>query len=121
MIEYFSFYYKRRVSFHLDRNEQPSQLLSEHIFNLFWANHDIHAVLTARTHNIFWWECAVQSWKLLPYFRPKYTIFRALFPTWLSKCIIMYVWKGVQSGTSVSLTLFLLKMYTLFQTPCEVR
>ena len=39
------------------------------------------------THNIFRWGCAARSWKPLPYFRPKYTIFHTLFQTWLSKCI----------------------------------
>ena len=39
------------------------------------------------TLNIFGWGCAARSWKPLPYFRPKYTIFRTLFQTWLSKCI----------------------------------
>ena len=39
------------------------------------------------THNIFGWGCAARSWKPLPYFRPKYTIFHTLFQTWLSKCI----------------------------------
>ena len=40
------------------------------------------------THNIFGWGCAAQSWKPLPYFRPKYTISQfTLFQTWLSKCI----------------------------------
>ena len=39
------------------------------------------------THNILGWGCAARSWKPLPYFRPKYTIFHTLFQTWLSKCI----------------------------------
>ena len=39
------------------------------------------------THNNFGWGCAAQSWKPLPYFRPKCTIFHTLFQTWLSKCI----------------------------------
>ena len=39
------------------------------------------------THNIFGWGCAARSWKPLPYFRPKYTIFHTLFQTRLSKCI----------------------------------
>ena len=39
------------------------------------------------TLNIFGWGCAAQSWKPLPYFRPKYRIFHTLFQTWFSKCI----------------------------------
>ena len=35
---------------------------------------------------IFLGGCAARSWKPLPYFRPKYTIFHTLFQTWLSKC-----------------------------------
>ena len=33
------------------------------------------------THNIFEWGCAAWSWKPLPYFIPKYTIFHTLFQT----------------------------------------
>ena len=36
---------------------------------------------------IYWVGCAARSWKPLPYFRPKYTIFHTLFQTWLSKII----------------------------------
>ena len=36
---------------------------------------------------IWGWGCAARSWKPLPYFRPKYTIFHTLFQTRLSKCI----------------------------------
>ena len=39
------------------------------------------------THDVFGWGCAARSWKPLPYFRPKYTLFHTLFQTWLSKCI----------------------------------
>ena len=42
------------------------------------------------THNIFGWGCSAQSWKALPYFRPKYKIFQifhTLFQTRLSKFI----------------------------------
>ena len=39
------------------------------------------------TPNIFGWGCAARSWKPLPYFRPKYTIFDTLLQTWLSQCI----------------------------------
>ena len=42
------------------------------------------------THYIFWWGCAARSWKPLPYFRPKYTIFHTLFQTWISKCIPLF-------------------------------
>ena len=31
----------------------------------------------------FGWKCAARSWKPLPYFRPKFTIFHTLFQTWL--------------------------------------
>ena len=31
------------------------------------------------THYIFGWGCAAQSWKPLPYFRPKYAIFTRYF------------------------------------------
>ena len=44
-----------------------------------------------------WGVNAARSWKPLPYFRPKYTIYHTLFKTWLSKCIPCfrpcYVWQ----------------------------
>ena len=53
------------------------------------------------THNIFGWGCAARSWKPLPYFRPKYTIFHTLFQTWLSQCISLFqtLWGVVISAT----------------------
>ena len=42
------------------------------------------------TNNIFGWGCAARSWKPLPYFRPKYTIFHTLFQT---------LWVAVISAT----------------------
>ena len=51
------------------------------------------------THNIFGWGCTARSWKTLPYFRPKYTIFHTLFQTWLSKCIFPTLWCVANSAT----------------------
>ena len=39
------------------------------------------------THDVFGWGCAARSWKPLPYFRPKYTLFHTVFQTWISNFI----------------------------------
>ena len=53
-----------------------------------WHSHIFPTQITFSTNNIYGWEVATQSWNLLPYFRPKYTIFHTLIQTWLSKYML---------------------------------
>ena len=60
----------------------PQPVCNQLIELLLFSQASSQHACIAGTHNIiFGWGCATRSWKPLPYFRPKYTIFHTLFQT----------------------------------------